>query len=134
MNIINMYNQIYECGNKVKKNNIFEKEPQNLKNKLDITSSNDNWGMNDIFEVFKSYEDDKEYIISPNSEDHNLDIFMLLDNKKIKSLKGHQDSITVVRYFINNKDFNEYLISSDCNYIVIIWDIIDNYNIKHKIE
>ena len=134
MNIINIYNQIFECGNKGKMDNIFGKEPQNLKYKLDITSSNDNYGMNDIFEVFKSYEDDKEYIISPNSEDHNLDIFMLLDNKKIKSLKGHKDSITVVRYFINNKDYNEYLISSDCNYIVIIWDITDNYSIKHKIN
>ena len=88
--------------------------------------------MNDIFEFFKFNEDNKEYIISPNYENHNLDIFILLDNKKIKSLNGHEDNVTVVRYFINNKDNNEYLISADSNYIVIIWDITDNYNIKHK--
>ena len=88
--------------------------------------------MNDIFEVFKSYEDNKEYIISPNYENHNLDIFMLLDNKKINSLSGHKDSVAVVRYFFNNKDSNEYLISADSNNLVIIWDITDNYSIKHK--
>ena len=132
MNIIDLYNQIYEYGNNMKMDNLFEKEPQNLKYKLDITTTNDNWGMNDIFEVFKSYEDNKEYIISPNYENHNLDIFLLLDNKKMMSLSGHKDSVAVVRYFFNNKDINEYLISADSNNLVIIWDITDNYNIKHK--
>ena len=132
MNIINLYNQIYESENNMKVDIIFEKEPQNLKYKLDITNTNDYWGMNDIFEVFKSYKDNKEYIISPNSIDHNLDIFSLLENKKIKSLNGHKDNITVVRYFLSNKDYNEYLISADSNYIIIIWDITEDYNIKHK--
>ena len=128
-NLIDLYNQIYECGNNVKMDNLFEKEPQNLKYKLDITTTNDNSGMNDIFEVFKSYEDNKEYIISPNYENHNLDIFLLSDNKKMISLSGHKDNVAVVRYFFNNKDINEYLISADSNNLVIIWDITDNYNI-----
>ena len=33
MNIIDIYNQIYECGNNMKMDNIFEREPQNLKYK-----------------------------------------------------------------------------------------------------
>ena len=39
-----------------------------------------------------------------------------------------------IRYFINNKDSNEYLISGDNDKIVIIWDITNNYEIKYKIK
>ena len=61
-------------------------------------------------------------------------IFTLLDNKKIKSLNGHKNNILTVRYFINNKDYNEYLISADNNKTVILWDITNNYNIKYQIN
>ena len=117
-----------------KSNTIFVKDPNNLKYILDITNTNDPWGYNDIFEVFKSYKDNEEYIISPNIKNYNLDIFALLDNKKIKSLNGHKNNITIIRYFINNKDYNEYLISADLNYIFILWDITNNYNIKYNID
>ena len=132
-NILNIY---YKMNNKINNNNnrIFEKKPHNLKYILDITNTNDLWGNNDLFEVFKSYKDNKEYIISKNINNYNLDIFLLLDNKKIKSLNGHKNRITTVRYFINNKDYNEYLLSADSNRIVIIWDITDNYNIKYQID
>ena len=127
-----MNNKINSNNNKEYINKInyrFKKEPNNLKYKYDITNSNSYYGCNDIFEVFISYKDIKEYIISPNN-DHNLDIFTLFDNKKINSLKGHKYYIRTVRYFINNKDYNEYLISADRDKIVIIWDITNNYNIK----
>ena len=118
----------------IKINYIFEKDPNNLKYKYDITNTNYPDGCNDIFELFISYKDNKEYIISPNINNYNLDIFTLLDNQKIKSLNGHKNNILTVRYFINNKDYNEYLISADDNYIVIIWDITNNYNIKYQIN
>jgi len=115
-----------------KNNKIFVKDPNNLKYILDITNTNDPFGI-DIFEVFKCYKDNKEYIISPNINNYNLDIFILLDNKKINSLNGHKNHISTIRYFINNKDYNEYLISADRNKIAIIWDINNNYNIKYNI-
>jgi len=85
-----------------------------------------------MFEVFISYKDNKEYVISPNCNNYNLD----LDNKKILSLKGHKNEIFTIRYFINknNYNINEYLISADDNKIVIIWDINNNYNIKYQID
>ena len=114
----------------------FKKEPQNLKYKLDITDSNTSAGWNDMFEIFVSYKDNKEYLISPNINIYNLDIYDLLDNKKISSLRGHQNNVRTIRYFINKKNvnFNEYLISADDDKIVIIWDITNSYNIKYKIE
>ena len=58
----------------------------------------------------------------------------LLYNKKILSLQGHNNTITIIRYFINIKNKNEYLISADENKIVIIWDITNNYNILYNIN
>jgi len=113
----------------------YKKEPQNLKFKFDITNTNTINGPNDIFEIFICNKDNKEYIISPNCNNYNLDIFNLLDNKKILSLEGHKNHITTIRYFINkNNNINEYLISGDIENIVIIWDITNNYNIKYKID
>ena len=74
----------------------------------------------------------KNILYHLNINNYNLDIFTLLDNKKIKSLNGHKNNINTVRYFINNKDYNEYLISADDNHIVIyeILIIIIILNIK----
>ena len=117
-----------------RKNYEFTKEPKNLKFQSNITITNTFYGWNDMFEIFISYQDNKEYLVSPNSNNYNLDIYSLIDNQKIKSVKGHNDKIRTVRYFINNKNKNEYLISGGDGKIVIIWDINDNYNIKCTID
>ena len=77
----------------------FKKNP-NLKYKYDISNSNQKKGLNDIFEVFLSYKDNQEYIVSPNLN-NNLDIFTISENKKLLSLEGHKNMITTIRYFIN---------------------------------
>ena len=96
------FNNNNEYNNKI--NYKFQKDPNNLKYKYDITNTNDSYGYNDIFEIFISYKDNKEYIISPNINNYNLNILTLLDNQKIKSLNGHKNNISTIRYFINNKD------------------------------
>jgi len=133
--IINKMDNINYKEYKDKINYKFEKDPNKLKYKYEITKTNDYDSVNDVFEVFISYKDNKEYVVSPNIDNFNLDIFTFLDNKeKINSLEGHEDSVLTVRYFINNKNHNEYLISADDKKIVIIWDITNNYNIKYKID
>ena len=117
----------------VNKNNVKYKRNPNLKYVLDITNTNEKYGMNDIFEVFISQKDNQEYIVSPNIN-YNLDIFLLMKNKKILSLERHKNRISTIRYFINDKDNNEYLISADKNKIVIIWEINNDYKIKYEIE
>ena len=112
----------------------FQKDPKNLKYKYDITNSNDKFGANDIFEVFTSYKDNKEYLVSKNNNNYNLDIFNLIDNKKILSLEGHKNHIITIRYFINNQNNKEYLISGDEIGIVIIWNISKDFHIKYKIK
>ena len=124
--------------NKINENEIitdkFLEEPQNLKYKLNITETNDFRGVNDLFEVFVCNKDHKEYIVSKNINNYNLDIYSLLDNKKLLSLPGHKNRISTIRYFINNIKYDEYLISADINGIVILWDIINNYKIRFQIK
>ena len=84
-----------------------------------------------VFEVFTSHKDNMEYLALPNK--NKLNIIQLIDNKKIKTLKGHHNNIMIVEYYINHKNYNnEYLISIEGDNIVIIWDINNNYNIIHK--
>jgi len=112
----------------------FLRQPQNLKYKLNITETNDFKGVNDLFEIFVCNNDHKEYLVSKNINNYNLDVYTLLDNKKLLSLPGHKNRITTIRYFMNNKYNDEYLISADINGIVILWDIINNYKIKYQIN
>ena len=39
-----------------------------------------------------------------------------------------------MRYFLNEKEKKEYLISADFLKVVIVWDIDDDYNIIHKLD
>ena len=129
-NIILFDNKKYEY----KINYEFKKEPKNLKFKENITTTNTPWGWNDMFEIFIPNKDNKEYLVSPNTNNYKLDIFNLNNNQIINSLLGHNKKISSIRYFIDNKNKNEYLISADDDKIVIIWDITNNYNIKYKIN
>jgi hypothetical protein len=65
-------------------NSILFKNNPNLKYKLDITYDNTKEGWNDTFEIFKSKKDNKDYLISPNSYNYNLDVYTLFDNKLIE--------------------------------------------------
>ena len=111
---------------------LFKKNP-NLKFKQDIIKSNNSSGFNDLFEVYRSKKDNCQYLVSPNSLTHNLDIISLNNNKLISSLKGHKKSITTVRYFTGDNK-KEYLISSDINQVVIVWDISYKKVIYYKIK
>lgn len=112
----------------------FKNDPQKLKYKLDISKTNDNFGINDIFEIFISFKDQLTYIISPNMNNYNLDIYDLHKIIKVSSLSGHKNRVSTIKYFIEKYKYKEYLISGDFNQIVIIWDITLNYNIKYKID
>ena len=127
-------NFIHDIEYEKKINYEFKNEPKNLKFKENITTTNTDCGWNDMFEIFISYKDNKEYLVSPNTNNYKLDIFNLINNQLITSLSGHNNHIRTIRYFINNKNKNEYLISADDNKIVIIWDITNNYNIKYTIN
>ena len=54
-----------------------------------------------------------------------------MDNyKKINRLKGHQQRIVFIKYFINPYNEKEYLISGDREEKVIVWEIINEKEYK----
>ena len=87
-----------------------------------------------IYLKFISRKDNKEYLVSPNNNNYKLDVISLLENKITISLKGHNNHIRTIRYFINNINSEEYLISADNDIIVIIWEITYDFNMKFKIN
>ena len=122
---------------------IYNSTPIKLKYRKDICKTNTSCGWNDMFEVYISYLDNKDYLASPNCNTFNIDIYSLAENRKEKSLKGHKNSIRTIRYFFhkekNDKEENkeidhEYLISADDNKIVIVWDLLNNYQKKQQID
>lgn len=113
-------------------NYIFCKKPI-FKYKCNINNNVDIYGTNDLFEIYISPKDNKEYIALRNLN-YNIDIFTILDNKLVLSLQGHNCHITTTRYFINRKNNHEYLISGDVHGLLFLWDISNNYNKIYKIN
>ena len=117
---------------------LFKNNP-NIIYREKITDNNDSLGFNDLFEIFTSIKGNITYIVSPNKNKFCLDIYSLHDKKLTKSLKGHNNHITMVKYFSDYLN-KEYLISADINGIIIIWEInrinddIKKYEIKIKIK
>ena len=123
-----------------KQNGVLFKKNPNFKFKEQIIENNDSLGFNDLFEIFTSIKDGISYIVSPNKFLHFcLSIYSLHDNKLIKLLTGHDNHITMVKYFCDNCN-QEFLISADIDGIVIIWEINDinidikKYEIKLKVK
>ena len=77
----------------------FVKEPQNLKYKYDITNTNIKYGLGDIFEIFISYKDNKEYVVSPNINNNNIDIFTIFHSMGFEDLfyKIKKDCIKLIK-------------------------------------
>ena len=123
-----------------KQNNIMFKKNPNFKFKEKIIEYNDSLGYNDLFEIFISIKDGISYIVSPNKFMHFcLSIYSLENNNLIKMLTGHNNHVTMVKYFCDNSN-KEFLISADIDGIVIIWEInninndIKKYVIKLKMK
>ena len=137
INDINDENDSYGPDFFKKINYNFKTCPINLNYKYDICKES-----YQQFEVFVSYKDNKEYI-AYYDYDFNLYIYSLIDNRIIKVIKSKQPSQRIVlKYYFDQKDKKEYLIGAedskcengiDYSYLVI-WDIMDNYNIKLRLK
>lgn len=108
---------------------IFKNNP-NLKFKETILLTNCGGGCNSPFDVFLCYKDSKQYLASSNYQNCNIEIIDLENNQLAASLKRHKNEIFSIRYFLNNVNKEEYLISSDSNKIVIVWNILKDFKIE----
>ena len=105
-------------------------KPENLRFIDYLTNNNLNSG---LFAVFTGLTDNIEYLVYNNKNNYNLDVMTLKDKAIIKSVKGHDTKVLVIRYF-TKEEKEEYLLSCDDNKIAIIWDIQNNYNKKYTVK
>ena len=111
----------------------FKEKPQNLKLRETLTSNASSCNNLAKFAVYIGIQDHIEYLVYNNKNNNNLDIMRIKDKTVINSLKGHNSNTIVIKYYLrNNKE--EYILSSDKNELVIIWDIQNFYSKKYTIQ
>ena len=107
----------------------YKRTPLELKEKLNIIDTNES-----NFDVYRSFKDDIEYLASGNVNTYDIDIVNIQNCQLIKSLKGHKNYITTLDYFYNEENQKEYILSSDFDKFIIIWDINADQNMLHTIN
>ena len=93
-------------------------------------------GINDLFEVYHLHNDKNSVYIAAknkiiNDYKANISIYQLLsidDYIKVKILYGHKEGISFIKYFLNHKENKDYLLSGDVEDMIIVWDILNDYN------
>ena len=84
-----------------KTQNLFKKNPI-LKYQKNLTKINHYNKNINIFEIFTSYINNMDYIAVSNSNNFNIDIFLLLKNKNVLNINIHDKIISTIRYFFNH--------------------------------
>ena len=117
-------------------NEMFAGNPAKLQYQFSITKTAGAKGVNNVFEIFTSVKDGQKYLASKSGNNHNINIFSLIDNKKILFMKygDNATTVTMVRYFCNYKLKKEYLISADTDKKVVIWDVSNNFALLRVIN
>jgi len=111
-----------------------EKNPNLKFKKLLLTQKDYSNGFSDKFEVFTYSKDNNQYLISPGVNTYLIYIIKITDSQLFKSLKGHNECLSVLNYYKNENNRNEeFILSVDIKGILIIWDVNDNFNLKYKI-
>ena len=121
-----------EVNDEINKSESFEANPENLKFK-DYIINNIEQG-NLCFDVFIGLKDKVEYLVYNNKNNNNIEIMRINDKNIIKSLGGHKSPIKLIKYFKNNNNNEDYILSCDEMCIIFIWDIQNNYIIKNEIK
>ena len=101
-----------------------------LKYQETIFNNNYGSGCNSLFDVYINYLDSKSYLITSNFNNCVINIILLEKNNIIATLKGHKIEILSVRYFMNEITKEEYIISSDKDNTIIVWNVHNNFNIE----
>ena len=101
----------------------FYENPENLSFKEYLTNNHSNSGWLREFAIYTSLYDNLDYLVYNNKNNYNLDILRIKDRKIIHYLKCHKTKVSVIRYFIQNKNNKEYLLSCDESRLTCCWDI-----------
>ena len=132
-NQLNQFNQNTTPLNKEINYN-YVKDPNSLKFKELLTNLHSSAGLLSNFEIYYGKKDNIPYLVYNNKTNCNLEVVRLIDNIIVHYLSKHKHEVTVIKYYYNKNNDEEYLLSCDKNKLVVIWDIQNNYLIKSIIQ
>lgn len=112
----------------------FEGDPNNLIFKDLLAKDHIRDGLLANFVVYTGLIDGIAYLVYNNINNFNLEVMRIRDKVYVRSLKGHNSPVSVIRYFRKNNR-EEYLLSCEVSGgFVAIWDIINNFYIINSIK
>ena len=115
-------------------NDYFEGDPNNLKFKDLLANDHIRDGLLANFVVYTGLVDGIAYLVYNNINNFNLEVMRIRDKAYVRSLRGHNSPVSVIRYFRKNNR-EEYLLSCEVSGgFVAIWDIINNFYIINSIK
>ena len=120
--------KIQEVNDEINTTENFEANPENLKFKEYLINNYEKGNI--CFDVYIGLKDKKEYLAYNNKNNFKIEIIRISDKKITKSLEGHKSPIKLIKYFKNNNNNEDYILSCEYKFIIIIWDIQKNFYSK----
>ena len=111
--------------------------PPNFKYKENIVSDfNSSYWICDTFDIYYPSKQDKNEPLLAYSIYNKMEIDIIkISNKQIvKALTEFNNYIEKIKVSYNEKDGNNYLLASDWDFMVYIWNLDDNYKFMFKIN
>ena len=106
---------------------------EKLSNRIECT-----FGICNIFDTYLSPRNGQVYIIFSNILGTSVYIYIYsVKNKNIyKKLSPciHQKELRMLKYFINKEKSWEYIISTDCEGVIGIWSVSNNFILQQRIN
>ena len=115
---------------------LFNNQP-NFQFKQNIVSDfNYSYWICETFDIYYPSKNDKiePYLVYAPQIKIEIDIIKISNQKLIKTLKEPSNFIEKVNIFYNEKNNNNYLLATDWDYIVYVWNLDDNYKFMFKIN
>ena len=115
---------------------LFEAKPNIRYKESIINNFNSSYWICDTFDIYYPLKENKiePYLIYVPLYEKEINILKIRDKKIVAKLTGSSNYIEKVKNFYNEKDNHNYLLSSDYDFSVLIWDLDDNYKMKHKLN
>ena len=86
-------------------------------------------GLNESFDFFKSIKDNNDYLIISNKNNNNIEIINIYTKEVIKVIDGNEDKFISLKYYLNPKNKNEFLVAADVKNTIKIIDITNDYKV-----
>ena len=133
-------NYYIENKNTLESDKLLFKNLPNLSFKETIVKDfNNSYWVPDSFDVYYPEKENKKepYLAYSSIELDNLKkvkIIKISNKELIKSLTGFSNFVEKIKISYNDKDKNNYLLCSDWDYIVYLFNLDNNYELKFKIN